>query len=74
MRYPITALPPTAALRGGPSGGLSWRHLLTFLLVCFALPVFALSAAVVLPVLIVVGGTEMLRRHWWLRTARTRRD
>ena len=73
MRYPIIAL-PTAALRGGPSGGLSWRHLLTLVLIAIALPVFAISAVVVLPVLCVVAATELMRRLGGLRTAgRSRR-
>jgi hypothetical protein len=44
------------------SAGLGWRHFVTALLLLLTLPVFALAALACLPVLLVVGGGEGLRK------------
>ncbi len=59
-------------LHGGPQPGLSWRHLATLVLLALTLPVFATAAVAALPVLLVVGTAEGLRRVWWLRRSRSR--
>lgn len=59
-------------LHGGPQPGLSWRHLATLVLLALTLPVFATAAVVVLPVLLIVGAAEGLRRLWWLQRSRAR--
>jgi hypothetical protein len=42
--------------------GLGWRHAATLVLLLVSLPVFAVAALACLPVLLVVGGGEGLRR------------
>lgn len=72
----FAALPPTAdtglamhdasAPAQGPAAGLTWRHVATGGLLLVALPVFALAAAVCLPVLMVAAGAQSLRQVWAL--------
>lgn len=51
----------SASRAGGPIG-LSWRHVATVSLLLLTLPVFAFAAVASLPVLLVVGCGEALRR------------
>jgi hypothetical protein len=50
------------------SAGLGWRHLATVLLLLLTLPVLAVAALASLPVLLVMGSSEGLRR--WLPAQR----
>lgn len=58
-------------LHGAPQPGVSWRHLATVVLLALTLPIFATAAVAALPVLLVVGAAEGLRRLWWLRRSRS---
>lgn len=51
----------------------SWRHFATLLLLVVTLPVFVLGSLLAMPVLLVVGSAEGLRRVWLRRDAHHRR-
>lgn len=76
MSHPLVALagsPDAEVLHDGPPPGVSWRHLATVLLLIVTLPLFAAAAVATLPVLLAVGGAELLRRLWLLRSSAARR-
>ena len=55
-----------------PPAGLSWRHVVTVGLLLVTLPVFAVAAALSLPVMLLVAGAAGIRRAWghWQSGAR----
>jgi hypothetical protein len=55
-------LPEALTLPGPRPAGLGWRHLATAALLLLVLPVFAVAALACLPVALLVGGGEGLRK------------
>jgi len=61
-RVAVASAPDAEVLNGAPPPGLSWRHGATLALMLATLPLFTVAAVVVLPVLLAIGGFEVLRR------------
>lgn len=78
MSHPLVAIAGSAdadVLHAGPPPGLGWRHLATLLLLVVTAPVFLAAAIATMPVLLVVGVVEGLRRLWvWRLSAPQRRS
>lgn len=71
MRQEVIAVaqPARAAqFHGGPHTSLSWRHAATLALLAVTLPVFCAAGLAALPVLLAVGGIELMRRTWLQRS------